>query len=233
MSDMKGDQPPASSPLGPNVTPLLTTAIRRARLEEAEHSEVLSDLRAAELARLDMLRDALRPLVAQVPEHIDMFDLGIMPGEHPRLFVDMIAYVDMARDRRSYRFMQDTRHGRITIAESELIEPICEAVAAYMARRLIERERALISDQTVEDAAKRLIEDKRTDHLAASTQSAARDVTPARAQADKRHWFTALCSFIIFALGTFILLSLIALGAWVAWNLFMPVMFNLITPTEF
>jgi hypothetical protein len=223
--------------LGPNVTPLLTAALRRARIEEAEHSEVITDLRAAELARLEMLRDSLRPLLAQVPAHIDMFDIGLMPSEQPRLFIDMIAYVEMARDRRSYRFVQDTRHGAITIAESELIEPMCEAIAAYMARRLIERERALISDQTVEDAAHRLIKQQALTNAStnASTNAAlpADQTRAAPATTAGRHWLWALCSFIITATGTVFVLSLLALGAFVAWTLFAPMLLNFLTPDRF
>jgi hypothetical protein len=227
--------------LGPNVTPLLTAALRRARIEEAEHSEVITDLRAAELARLEMLRDSLRPLLAQVPAHIDMFDIGLMPSEQPRLFIDMIAYVEMARDRRSYRFVQDTRHGAITIAESELIEPMCEAIAAYMARRLIERERALISDQTVEDAAHRLIKQQALTNATANacTNAATYAALPADqtraapATTARRHWLWALCSFIITATGTVFVLSLLALGAFVAWTLFAPMLLNFLTPDRF
>lgn len=213
-------QPTTHAHLGPNVTPLLTTALRRARLEEAEHADVITDLREAEIARLDMLKDALRPLLAQVPAHIDLFDIGVMPSEHPRLFIDMIGFVEMARDRRSYRFVQDTRHGRITIAENELIEPMCEAIANYMARRLIERERALISDQSVEDAARRLINaTPQMAPLVDAPQSPAPSATatsPAPVAHVRRHWILSLFGFLITLLGTFLVLALLALGAWVA-----------------
>ena len=55
----------------------------------------------------------------------------------------MIAFVDMAHDKRTYRFFQDTRHGRLLIAESQSLDTIVAAVADYVARRLVERERAL------------------------------------------------------------------------------------------
>lgn len=239
MSDGKNDQSEtqnaglsSNAGLGSNVTPLLTTAIRRARLEEAEHSDVITDLHAAELARLDMLRDALRPLLNQVPDHIDLFDVGIMPSEHPRLFIDMIGYVEMARDRRSYRFVQDTRHGRITIAESELIDPMCEAIAGYMARRLIERERALASDQTIEDAARRLTHSSEA-KAPPSPQAPTEALSTAAPIARKRHWSLSLLGFVISAFGTLMVLSLLALGAWVAWSIFLPVLLNFISPTNF
>ena len=48
--------------------------------------------------------------------------MALAPGEHPRLFLDMIALVDMAHDKRTYRFFQDTRHGRVLIAESQSVD---------------------------------------------------------------------------------------------------------------
>ncbi|MBL8587384.1 MAG: hypothetical protein JNK46_02545, partial [Methylobacteriaceae bacterium] len=120
--------------------PNLAEAMRRARLESAEQGQVAADLRNGEIARLDMLREALRPVLAQVPDEVDLFDVGVTAGQRPRLFIDMIGFVEMARDRRTYRFLQDTRHGRLTIAESERIDVMTQAAADYVARRLIERE---------------------------------------------------------------------------------------------
>lgn len=124
----------------------LTTALRRARLANAERSDVLSDLRGAELARLEILRDHLAPVLAQTPEDCDLFDVGISHGERPRLFIDHVGFIEMGRDRRVYRFLQDTRHGRITIGESENVATLVDAVTEYIAHRLIERERALAFD---------------------------------------------------------------------------------------
>jgi hypothetical protein len=123
--------------------PDLAAAIRQARIENAERAQAIADLREIETGRLALLESALKPVVAQAPADVDLFDLGLARGDHPRLFVDMIAFVDMAHDRRTYRFHQDTRNGRILIAESQSIDAIAAAVANYVARRLIERERAL------------------------------------------------------------------------------------------
>jgi hypothetical protein len=123
--------------------PDLKALIRRAKLDNAERSSVIAELRGAELARLELLRDALEPVFAQVPAEIELFDHGLVPGEKPRLFVDIIAFVEMARDRRLYRFVQDTRGGTIVLAESDKIEAMTEEIANYVARRLIEREKAL------------------------------------------------------------------------------------------
>lgn len=130
---------PPAQPSAPD----LKGALRRARLEEAERHAVLSDLRVAEVSRLEGLREALVPLFAQISREIDMFDHGLVAGETPRFFVDMIAFVEIGRDRRTYRFVQDTRDGRVVLAESDKLEAIVEAITAYVARRMVAREQAL------------------------------------------------------------------------------------------
>jgi len=129
-----------------SVPASLKAALRRARVEGAEQNEAVAELREAEIARLEILEEAARPIVEQVPADVDLFDLGIAHGERPRLFIDMIGFVEMAHDRRVYRFVQDTRHGRATIAESERVDRMIAAITNYIARRLVERERALASD---------------------------------------------------------------------------------------
>jgi hypothetical protein len=50
----------------------------------------------------------------------------------------------MGRDKRIYRFTQDTRFGRILIAESHDVPVMVDVVTDYIARRLIEREHAMV-----------------------------------------------------------------------------------------
>src|ERR1700758_665157 len=121
----------------------LRDALRKARIEAADRTGVVVDLRDAEVARLEILSEALDPLFAQVPAQIDLFDRGISQGETPRLWIDVVAHVVMGRDKRSYRFLQDTRFGRIVLAESHDVPAIVDAVTDYVARRMIEREHAL------------------------------------------------------------------------------------------
>jgi len=134
----------------------LAAALRRARVENAEHSAALADLRAAEIARLEILADALAPVLAQVPVDCDIFDVAVSPSERPRLFIDQIGFVEMERDRRTYRFLQDTRHARVTLVESEKLDVLVDAVTNYIAHRLIERERALAIDYASGGAARAL-----------------------------------------------------------------------------
>src|SRR5471030_3432647 len=123
----------------------LRDALRQARIEAADRTGVVVDLRDAEVARLEILSDALDPLFAQVPEQVDLFDRGISQGDTPRLWIDVVAHVVMGRDKRIYRFVQDTRFGRVVIAESHDIAALVDAITDYVARRLIEREHALVA----------------------------------------------------------------------------------------
>src|SRR6476620_1278682 len=132
--------PEAASP-GP-----LKEAVRKTRIEIAEKSSVVVDLRDAELARLELLNDALDPLFEETPPDIDLFDRVISLGDTPRLWIDAIAHVVMGRDKRRYRFVQDTRYGRQVLAESDDIADIVKAVTHYVALRLIERDKALAAD---------------------------------------------------------------------------------------
>jgi hypothetical protein len=121
----------------------LRDALHKARIEAADRTGVVVDLRDAEVARLEILNEALDPLFAQVPDNVDLFERGISQGETPRLWVDVVAHVAMGRDKRIYRFVQDTRFGRIVLAESHEVAAIVDAVTDYVARRMIEREHAL------------------------------------------------------------------------------------------
>jgi hypothetical protein len=124
----------------------LRAAVHQARLEAAERTSVVVDLRDAELARLELLSEALDPLFADIPPEVDLFDRGISQGETPRLWIDPVAHIAMGRDKRSYRFLHDTRLGRQVLAESHEVPDIVQAVTTYVARRLVERQRALDSD---------------------------------------------------------------------------------------
>jgi hypothetical protein len=133
----------------------LRDALRQARIEAADRTGVVVELRDAEVARLEILNDALDPLFGQVPENIDLFERGISQGETPRLWIDVVAHVLMGRDKRIYRFVQDTRFGRTVLAESHDVPAIVDAVTDYVARRIIEREHAMAATPDVDRAPKR------------------------------------------------------------------------------
>jgi hypothetical protein len=132
-----------SEPEPPQSTGRLKDALRKARVDQAERSGVVVDLHDAEVARLELLNEALDPVFEEVPAAVDIFDRGISRGETPRLWIDAIAHVAMGRDKRIYRFVQDTRYGRKVLAETGNVVEMVDAVTRYLAQRLVERERAL------------------------------------------------------------------------------------------
>jgi len=143
------DQPePALKPAA-LPTPRLKEALRQARIEIAERTGVIVDLRNAEITRLELLNEALNPVFAEIPPDVELFDRGLVAGDPPRLWIDMIAHVVMGRDKRVYRFLQDTRYGRRVLAESSEIAELADAVTKYVARRLVERERLLEGDSAL------------------------------------------------------------------------------------
>lgn len=150
----KSDGDAAGPPSG------LTQAVREARIEAAERSGVVVDLRDADVARLELLSEALDPLFKQIPDDVELFDRGVSRGDTPRLWLDVVTHVEMGRDKRQYRFVQDTRYGRAVLAESYEVPDIVQAITHYVARRLVERERAL-ADDSVSDVAQKLLRSNR------------------------------------------------------------------------
>ncbi len=78
-----------------------------------------------------------------MPADIDLFDFTISSGLQPRLWIDAVSHVAMGRDRRTYRFVKDTRAGRVVLAEAPAIKPVADQVTRYVAERIVERERMM------------------------------------------------------------------------------------------
>lgn len=124
----------------------LKEAVREARIAAAERTGIVVDLRDAALARLEALNEALDPVFKEVPAEVVLFDRALSRGDIPRLWIDAVAFVEMGRDKRQYRFLQDTRFGRIVLSESPDVAETARAVTRYLAGRMVERERALSGD---------------------------------------------------------------------------------------
>jgi hypothetical protein len=215
--DDKPDRPPAGQPD-------LAAALRRARIENAERAEAVSELREIELGRLALLESALQPVVRQAPPGVDLFDLTLAKGDRPRVFLDMVAFIEMARDRRTYRFFQDTLYGRVLIAESPKIDTIVAACTNYVARRLVERERAL-TNEIPRDAATNEAEAA----LHAPLGGPVRAIPPRApgapgapaASAQRRSFGRALANvlaFLLMAVGAATLVAIIGLAIDLAWT---------------
>lgn len=157
----------------PHNTRSLSDAIRRVRTAEAERSDVVVELRDADRARLELLADELKSVFAEVPEDNETFLFSVAEGTPPRLWIDMTAFVAMARDRRTYRFLKDTRLGRSVILETADIADIADCVTNYVAERIIERERSIEGDWLIKRAMREERQPKRTARqiIAAATSS--------------------------------------------------------------
>lgn len=63
----------------------LREAIHKARLTEAERSDVIVELREAEIARLELLQEALAEVFESLPPDNDLLECALIPGNPPRL----------------------------------------------------------------------------------------------------------------------------------------------------
>jgi len=124
----------------------LADAIREVKNAVADRDDVVVDIREQQRTRLELLADDLKPVFGDIPGDDERFDLTITAGAQPRLWIDAVAHVTMGRDRRTYRFLRDTRLGRVVLAESADIKPVADQVTRYVAERVIERQRVLEGD---------------------------------------------------------------------------------------
>ena len=148
------DKPKAEMP---KTQPLrLVEALREARLETAERTGVVVDLKDAQIARLELLNEAVEPLFAEIPETVDLFDRGISRGDTPRLWIDMLAHVQMDRERRVYRFIQDTRHGTRVIAETAALDEMVREIRANEGSRTELAKRMGVCIRTINNVRRRV-----------------------------------------------------------------------------
>ena len=143
---------PVQNDDAPQAEGRLANAIREVKNAVADRADVVVDIREAQHTRLELLADDLKPVFADVPKDDERFDFAISSGTQPRLWIDAVAHVTMGRDRRTYRFLRDTRLGRVVLAESADMKPVAEQVTRYIAERVIERRRMIEGDVTEVDA---------------------------------------------------------------------------------
>lgn len=124
----------------------LSEAIRDVRNAAADREDVVVDMREAQRMRLELLAAELAPVFADVPTDNEWFDFAISSGLQPRLWIDAVSHVSMGRDRRTYRFLRDTRLGRVVLAESSEMKPVADQVTRYVAERIVERQRMMEGD---------------------------------------------------------------------------------------
>lgn len=124
----------------------LRDAIRKVQLGEVERADVVVELQDTERARLDMLADELKDVFKEIPEDDEQFSLQILAGSTPRFWIDATSHVVVGGDRRTYRFLKDTRLGRVVVLETSNIDDMADCLTEYIAERVLEREKALEGD---------------------------------------------------------------------------------------
>ena len=127
----------------PNNVRNLQDAIRAAKIAAADRGDVVVDMKEADRVRLELLAEDLKPVFDQVPAEDEQFDFALSSGLQPRLWIDATAHVQMGRDRRTYRFVRDTRLGRVVLAESPDKDEVADKVTAYIGERIVERRRMM------------------------------------------------------------------------------------------
>ncbi len=126
--------------------PRLQPSIVKIRDAMADRQDAMEQLRERDRVLLQALQEHLRDLAKDVPADADWVLLTLSNAEKPRYWVDATSHVSIDRDSRTYRFLRDTRLGRIVVRESDDVGAIGQAVADYLAERFVERDRAIDGD---------------------------------------------------------------------------------------
>ena len=124
----------------PAASRSLREAIRKARLEEAEHLDRTADLRDGEIARLELLKAELEAVFAELPPHDDRFNLALVPSRPARLWIDLFPYAAVDGSG-TYLFVRNSENGRRTLFSSNSVADMTERITRYMAREIVRRER--------------------------------------------------------------------------------------------
>lgn len=143
--DTRAGDPDRFAATGSSTSSRLRDAMRKARFAQTVRTDVIVGLRETEIARLEVLADALAPVFGEIPPEAEQFECSLLPGATPRLWIDMLAFVDMGRDKRTYRFVSESRAGRQVMLETTNVSDMADKVMEYIAHRLVERERTLAS----------------------------------------------------------------------------------------
>ncbi len=118
-----------------------TDALKTARLAEAAHLDALMNVKDARSLRLAALRGLLLPQLAGHHLAQGFTELAIMPGETPRLWIDLISSVVIEPDTRNFRLEQESEGRRDILHETPNLDEMSTVVLKYIAHRVVARER--------------------------------------------------------------------------------------------
>ncbi|PCJ95154.1 MAG: hypothetical protein COA52_03910 [Hyphomicrobiales bacterium] len=92
-------------------------------------------------AKLEALSNALAGVYAEIPDVAqgkeDAFTFALVPGSPPRFWVDLTSFVAVTDDGRTYHFLKDTEDDRQEVFESDNLDEMANAVADYVAARIV------------------------------------------------------------------------------------------------
>ena len=133
---------------------MLEEKIHTARLAEAERLAAFQHMHDAALLRLQVLRDELVPAFAAYPLTRGLVELSLVPGDPPRLWIDMTCSVTMAPDPSTFRLQRDGLLRRETLMQSADREQIISSIMQHVAHHLIAREKQIrLMDELEAEAA--------------------------------------------------------------------------------
>ena len=115
-------------------------ALRWARLAEAAHRDALAQLDNAAAIRLQLMADRLAPVL---PTGIGLAGPLAAAGERPRLWIDLVLFIEMALDPKTYRLSLEGSDGRVVLFETQDPAEMAERVLREVAQLAVARERQL------------------------------------------------------------------------------------------
>ena len=124
----------------------LREAVQTARIADADRNDALEERRQAEYVRLELVMRELEGVFADALQKSDQFVFEISKGATPRLWIDATSHVVMASNIHTFRFIKDTRLGRIVLTETDVVEALADRVTAYIAERIVDQERTVEAD---------------------------------------------------------------------------------------
>ncbi len=120
-------------------------ALRQARVAEAAQLEAVMNIRDARALRLESLRDAVKARLSGNEKAQALFDLTVLPGVKPKLWVDLISSVVMEPDPRSFRLIQDREKNSETVFETPSEAEMVNYLTRYLAHRLVSHDKLVAS----------------------------------------------------------------------------------------
>ncbi len=196
---------------GSDIKRSLKATVSAIKNRRADQDDVVVELKAAENARLELLATELQPIISEIDETDERFDFALSKGRKSRLWIDMSSFIAMGQDKRHYRFLKDTRMGRLVLAETDDMIKMADVVSEYIAEKVLDRER-MLDDEWVylRDLSEQAKQQKSADPYepAPSEQPLVRTENPNRPRRLRGFlWFLfgVVCSLIILVAAAFIL----------------------------